>query len=181
MDLSAARLQPRQPSISEKAHTHSRFGEYMTYRAAMGGLLVQADSFELWLRNVEENERFEMPFDQPPRLDCQRCGACCVHGGEVTVSIGERVPHYLTRSVRRGMGFFTDDHYDTRRMARVPLTHMNADHSRCVALRGDVGQECRCNIYDVRPTVCQDYEQDSPECHQVRTEAGLVIATQAAE
>lgn len=105
-----------------------------------------------------------------PEADCRDCGACCVHAGEVAVDVSEPIPRYLTRSVRRSMGFFSDDHYDTRRMARVP--HDGVD-TRCVALRGVVGEACRCNIYDQRPEACRGFEVGSPSCLESRQAAGV--------
>jgi uncharacterized protein len=108
-------------------------------------------------------------------LDCQDCGACCVYGGEVTVmdDTDRDVPRYLLRSVRRMMGYFSDDHYAMKRMARVPLADMDGDHSRCAALYGEIGQSCRCKIYDRRPAVCREFQMGSDDCLQARREAGL--------
>ena len=119
-----------------------------------------------------------MPFDNSTstnliKLNCQTCGACCVHSGEVTVMNAESVPRYLTRSVRGMMGYFSDDHYDMRRMARVPLSDMNNDQSRCVALHGNVGTECRCKIYTQRPDVCRGFSVGSEDCRSARRQAGL--------
>lgn len=114
----------------------------------------------------------DIPLDT---LDCQRCGACCVHGGEITVmnGIDRAVPRHLTRSVRRMMGYFSDDHFDMRRMARVQLTDVDDQHSRCVAFSGEIGQPCGCKIYQCRPKVCQEFQPGSEDCLQARREARL--------
>lgn len=100
-------------------------------------------------------------------LDCQSCGACCEHGGEVTVMIetDKRVPAYMTRSVRRMMGYASYDHYDRRRMARADGV--------CIALRGQVGAECACKIYDRRPAICHEFEPGSDACLHSRSQAGI--------
>lgn len=53
MDISAAALPPRQPLIHDEDRKHPRFGEYMSYRAAMSCRLVEADSFKSWLSAIE--------------------------------------------------------------------------------------------------------------------------------
>ena len=116
-----------------------------------------------------------MPLD-PVSLDipdCQRCGACCVYSGEITVlnDIDLAVPRYLTRSVRRMMGYFSDDHFDMRRMARVQLPAPKESHSQCVAFGGEIGRDCRCKIYQNRPKVCREFEPGSDDCLQARREA----------
>lgn len=98
--------------------------------------------------------------------NCQECGACCIHAGEVEVGLDEPTPKYLTRSVRRRMGFFSDDWLDRRCMAKD-------DAGRCRALRGDIGVSVRCSIYSKRPVVCRTFEPDCPECNAARTLTGL--------
>lgn len=57
MDISAAAIPPRQPHISEKDRTHPLFSKYMSYRSAMTRQLVQADSFDNWLGQIEMAKR----------------------------------------------------------------------------------------------------------------------------
>lgn len=105
-------------------------------------------------------------------MDCQSCGACCIHGGEVTVELDdldrpEEVPRDLTRSVRGKMGFASDDYLFQRIMAR-------SRSGSCVALRGEVGKSCGCSIYDRRPNVCREYEPGGRDCLYCRRIAGII-------
>lgn len=56
MDMSAAALPPRMPHISEQDRQHPRFGEYRTYRAGCSRLMIDAASFQDWLRSTENGE-----------------------------------------------------------------------------------------------------------------------------
>lgn len=100
--------------------------------------------------------------------DCRTCGACCVQAGEVEVGIDESAPKYLTRSVHRRMGFFSDDWMDRRCMAKDKT-------GRCLALRGEVGAQVRCSTYERRPLTCREFEPGSPECIESRIAAGLAV------
>lgn len=95
--------------------------------------------------------------------DCRACGACCVEAGAVPVQPDERtVPRYLTQSVRGRMGFASFEAEDgIRQMDK----HVGG---RCKALRGVVGAECRCAIYDRRPAVCRQFEPGSEGCLAAR-------------
>lgn len=110
-------------------------------------------------------------------LDCTTCGACCVYGGDVALYKEENVPKYLTRSVKGRMGYASDDHYDLRRMHRIPCD--GDSEERCVALAGAVGHRCKCKIYDRRPAVCREYVPGSPECLESRRVAGLATSEES--
>lgn len=97
--------------------------------------------------------------------DCQACGACCATDQVVVVRIDEPVPRYLTRSVRRTIGFASWEAYDTRQMAR--------DNGRCAAFRGEVGHACGCATYERRPAVCQEFEPGGEACRDARAALGL--------
>jgi hypothetical protein len=79
------------------------------------------------------------------------------------------------------MGFFSDDWMDRRRMARVPMSDMNNDRSRCIGLVGDVGSACSCKIYDRRPSVCREFAPGSGDCLASRRKAGLPDLSNADE
>ena len=95
------------------------------------------------------------------RLDCLRCGICCVeYAGAVAVEPSDQVPHYLTRSVRGVIGFASWEEDSMRRMA--------SKDGRCIALRGEVGKACHCSIYSRRPVACRDFEVGSHACLKAR-------------
>lgn len=95
-------------------------------------------------------------------LDCQACGACCTHAGDVAVYVQEDdVPKHLTRSVRGRMGFGSwEADEGTRVMARTAC-------DTCTALRSNNGQ-FSCRIYENRPAVCREFEAGSQECLAAR-------------
>lgn len=101
------------------------------------------------------------------KFDCQSCGACCVHGGEVVVEATDTpLPKHLTRSVRGMVGFGSwEVERGTRVMARNGC-------NGCVALNSRAGQHS-CRIYDKRPAVCREFESGSEECLSARKKGGM--------
>ena len=94
---------------------------------------------------------------EAPGLDCGKCGICCVkYPGLVSVEPTDQIPQYLTRSVRRVIGFASWEADHVRRMA--------SKDGRCIALRGEVGRACACSIYEKRPAACRDFEVGSDAC-----------------
>jgi len=47
------------------------------------------------------------------------------------------------------------------------------DGGRCIALRGSIGRQVRCSIYDVRPRPCRRVQAGDPSCLRARADAGL--------
>lgn len=107
-------------------------------------------------------------FEEPN--PCTRCGACCAdqcvvfHVVETDEDEGGFVPDALAAFVSDSLRCMQG----TDRAA-----------PRCVALRGDIGREVRCAIYDFRPSPCRDYEphgrcgSDNAECNAARLRHGL--------
>jgi uncharacterized protein len=105
---------------------------------------------------------------------CLRCGACCAHfrvsfhWSEAEPSLGGEVPLALTEQV--------DAH-------RLAMRGTWAARPHCAALRGTVGQEARCGIYQQRPSVCRDvlpsWESGaaSQQCDKARAAYGLAPLT----
>ncbi len=80
----------------------------------------------------------------------------------MVVGADERVPRYLTRSLRNRMGFAS---WESDAGARCMSEHMGG---RCVALRGVMGGAVRCSIYDRRPEICRQFEPGSGGCLEAR-------------
>ena len=61
----------------------------------------------------------------------------------------------------------------------VAMKGTNAEHPRCVALEGQIGEAVRCTIHPVRASVCRDfppsYEDGTPNerCDKARALHGL--------
>ncbi len=97
---------------------------------------------------------------------CLSCGACCATWA-VQLERSE-----LTRALRPHVVPAASSRY-------VILAGTEGDHPRCAALQGEVGQRCRCGIYDHRPSPCHEVQaslqrgrQDSC-CDEARVRHGL--------
>ncbi|NUB07102.1 YkgJ family cysteine cluster protein [Azospirillum sp. Vi22] len=99
-------------------------------------------------------------------FDCQTCGACCIHAGDILVAKDEPTPRYLQHSIRGRIGFMSDDHETHRCMTKDA-------QSRCVALRGEIGTSVRCTTYSRRPKVCQEFQAGTQACLESRKAAGI--------
>jgi len=89
---------------------------------------------------------------------CQACGACCGYSSNW--------PRFSTEE---------DD-----ALALIPPEFVNArgsgmrcDGERCAALKGNIGKNTSCAIYDVRPEVCRTCMPGDAECIMARRKFGL--------
>ncbi len=101
---------------------------------------------------------------------CLTCGACCnyfrvsFYWGETDAATEGGVPAELTEKL--------DDF-------RAVMQGTNRPKPRCVALRGEIGVEISCAIYERRPQVCRDipysWERGYAEekCDKARRAFGL--------
>jgi hypothetical protein len=69
MDMSAAAIAPRQPSISAAERAHPLFPIYQRYRSSMSVQLVEASSFADWLYQREENLKSQAQTARPEYRD----------------------------------------------------------------------------------------------------------------
>ena len=79
---------------------------------------------------------------------CTSCGACCV---TYRVTFGREE---LDRS---GACLVPAELVEAIDERRVCMRGTNLRHPRCIALRGTVGSEVACAIYDRRPSPCRAY------------------------
>ena len=101
---------------------------------------------------------------------CQKCGACCAayrvsfYSGEMDEMPGGMVPSGLVEKINDVMACM-------RGTERQP--------PRCVALRGEIGVEVGCAIYEFRPSPCRDFSpyanlgQGDDACADARRRHGL--------
>ena len=101
---------------------------------------------------------------------CLSCGACCAafrvdfHCADLSSAPGSGVPLALTVPM-------------TATLVRMRGT--DEAPPRCVALEGEIGQQVRCTIYDVRPGPCRDFAPYAPlgigddACDRARRRHGL--------
>lgn len=104
--------------------------------------------------------------------DCQKCGLCCLsdipdnvgrasnYYAEVTDADLERIPEAYHQFVCA-----PDLHGHHYQGLRVNKAH--PDGSACIALKGRVLVDCRCDVYEGRPRVCRDFEPGSRACKNV--------------
>ncbi len=92
-------------------------------------------------------------------LDCQTCGACCAsfrvsfYWAEADDAPMGTVPASLTRAVSPHLRC---------------MDGTQAHPVRCVALRGEVGRQVGCAIYDQRSTTCRDVQPGDAQCRKAR-------------
>lgn len=100
---------------------------------------------------------------------CTRCGACCAWG---------RVS-FPARELASREGAVPDALVLPRSPGHVMMRGSDQAPPRCVALRGEVGQQVSCAIYAVRPEVCRELPPaweggaPSPRCDEARAAAGM--------
>jgi Fe-S-cluster containining protein len=85
---------------------------------------------------------------------CLTCGACCAYfrvsfyWGEVNDVAGGFVPAELTEPVNQHLQC---------------MKGTNRQLPRCIALRGEVGKQVSCAIYEQRPTSCREFNEYEPD------------------
>jgi len=101
---------------------------------------------------------------------CVSCGACCAfyrasfYWAEADNAPGGTVPVELTEKLN-----------DFRRV----MKGTSQKSPRCIALLGEIGQSVRCSIYEVRASVCRDFDLSwlnnvhNERCDQARAAWGL--------
>jgi Fe-S-cluster containining protein len=101
---------------------------------------------------------------------CQECGACCGPesynegwAGALTIDDMDRLGK---RIVRLHVLKDTDGE-------RLIKTHWTDNGQVCVLLKGQVGQNVTCSIYDKRPQACRDYAAGDERCLSARLRAGI--------
>ena len=113
-----------------------------------------------------------MKKPQTPGEVCASCGACCAHyrvsfyWGETTASRYGTVPVELTSKL-------TD--------LRAVMIGTERTSPRCIALRGKVGDQVHCTIYEHRSTTCRELKvswedgEHNPHCDKARVAYGLPV------
>ena len=101
---------------------------------------------------------------------CLNCGACCAmfrasfYWAETSEFTPGGVPPELTSKVNY---FF------------VVMKGTDRRPARCIALKGDIGRQVYCSIYDQRSSSCREFEpswqqnRNNPRCNQARLAWGL--------
>jgi Fe-S-cluster containining protein len=98
---------------------------------------------------------------------CLACGACCLadYADVSYVSVSEQDYDQLTPHEQETL--VHTDHVGLIRR-RSLRTASRASDCRCIALRGNVGSEVTCSIYERRPGVCRRFEPGGTACSLAR-------------
>jgi len=103
---------------------------------------------------------------QKPKLtvaDCQACGACCAV--EASSGVHARLDEEDAKAIPIG---FQSLIVETDRGKFLGVKTSGNGVEVCTALKGSIGNQCRCIIYDQRPMVCRLFEPGSSECLSAR-------------
>jgi uncharacterized protein len=89
---------------------------------------------------------------------CQSCGACCAYSANW--------PRFTIEE---------DEALDLipAELVNDRLSGMRCEGDRCAALKGKVGSQTACGIYEIRPDVCRTCMPGDPECAMARKKHGL--------
>lgn len=96
--------------------------------------------------------------------ECVKCGACCAsfrvsfYWGETNAHEHGTVPAELTTAI-------SPHHVCMKGTEHKPV--------HCIALKGEVGREVSCNIYELRSSTCRQFEAGSADCAKARKIHGL--------
>jgi uncharacterized protein len=96
--------------------------------------------------------------------DCQTCGACCATF-DVWLSDEETARFEASPRLSRLTVLYQRPGLSGRFLRR--------EAGRCASLRGRLGEQCRCEIYADRPSLCRQFEAGSPECFEARRARNL--------
>lgn len=101
---------------------------------------------------------------------CITCGACCAY---------YRASFYWAESdlaTENGVPYFLTDHLQTHYLV---MKGTNSKTPRCVALKGDIGKNVCCAIYERRSSVCRNFPPSwengeiNERCDKARIKWGL--------
>lgn len=103
--------------------------------------------------------------------DCVSCGACCgpplynetwpVLGWKDVLRLHAMDNKYHLKVLKTEMGSI------------AIKTKTDKQGTRCTELKGTVGQNVACGIYEHRPEVCRQFQPDSDMCRDARRHAGV--------
>lgn len=104
----------------------------------------------------------------PDVYDCVRCGACCISDYESVDYV-----HMLEEDVEQLSEEEQERYVYTEETFGSPQHSMKTCYDkigncRCKALKGVIGQDVSCAIYDRRPNVCRNFQPGTDVCDYAR-------------
>ena len=103
--------------------------------------------------------------------DCQTCGACCCNAAD-NEAAGVRLWVEVDAEERLLRQRKIKDRHIVRDADGLAHLRMD-DQGRSTALRGRLGRDVRCSIYEVRPRACRRVQPGDPDCERARLERGI--------
>lgn len=115
-------------------------------------------------------------------LDCTKCGACCsaLNRHEVSEGLEPVIP--VTKLDRRRLptkykdkltivdGLEDQNGGVVYTLPTKKMVLRGEKHDVCVALKGHLGRDIGCDVYDVRPAQCRELVKGSTRCLEIRHE-----------
>ena len=101
-------------------------------------------------------------------FDCKTCGACCCNTqNNMTYSNRDYI------EIDRAQRLYREERELLNQIARLDGNRLHhfvliGEEERCIVLDGELGQEVRCMLYDLRPTPCRKVEAGDEECLKAR-------------
>lgn len=98
---------------------------------------------------------------------CQSCGLCCCHPlikADGPITSDSDLTYWATEQVtyRWWHGYEQTDGETGYWMRQVD--------EHCIALRGTLGRDVTCTIYETRPSACRQFEPGSEACLRLRSQ-----------
>lgn len=82
-------------------------------------------------------------------MNCRTCGACCLNPLDdkwIEVTESDSInPHLLQEG-------------------DITPYSMKQIYGRCVCLKGEIGKNTKCMIYEDRPAICKWFQSETPAC-----------------
>ena len=90
------------------------------------------------------------PEPQSSEFKCQECGACCAYKDPKWVEVNDQDAIHIPKEMLQD-----GDVFDLA---------MTMGSGRCCALKGDIGKQVECIIYEFRPRICKSVMPGSALC-----------------
>jgi Fe-S-cluster containining protein len=111
----------------------------------------------------------------PEGIDCKSCGACCISSNKADtyVYVGDGDVRrlrlaYTEKTVRRLVSKINDP-FEIGVRTKTNVQGLVT----CISLRGSVGKQCSCSIYDARPDACREFIPSEFACLAARKSAEI--------
>lgn len=125
--------------------------------AAWEGTLDEGIPFGKLSGKISRN--FLTPTDTPIP-ECLSCGACCVLLFDVQLTSNDLMPPENYWDVPADGA---DGEIIVNRVLR-----RDSQTGRCLSLKGEIGRDIKCDVYEQRPESCRLFEAGSDKCHALR-------------